>query len=153
MVLSGLSFFCIHFSDRFFLSRATSLTQIGLYSLAYKIAFLVTFLVGEPFERVWNIKLYGYTTSSDWQRRFGRVAAYLFFALVLVAVVLSLFANELLSVMANPSYRSAALLVPILVFSYVFREVGDFFRNLLFINKRVHAVQCLSWPARYATSL
>jgi O-antigen/teichoic acid export membrane protein len=64
------------------------------------------------------------------------VARYLIFFLMLAAVTLSVFADKAMRIMAPPSYFSAAMLVPIVAFGYAFRETGDFFRTLLFINKQ-----------------
>jgi O-antigen/teichoic acid export membrane protein len=136
MVTSG-AFFVMHFSDRFFLNHFADLSVVGVYALAYKVGFLVTYLVGQPFGSVWNVSLYGYVGREGWREQFARVASYLIFFLMLAAVGLSVFANQALKLMAPPAYYSAAALVPIVAFGYVFRETGDFFRTLLFINKQV----------------
>ena len=47
--VSYVSFFALHFADRFFLSRFSTLNEVGNYALAYRFAFLVNVLVGEPF--------------------------------------------------------------------------------------------------------
>jgi len=137
LAFTGLSFFVIHFSDRFFLQRFGDLAQVGVYALAYKFAFLVTFLVGEPFGRVWNVTLYQRASHSEWKEEFSRVASYLAFSLFVVGLALSILAPDLVLLVADRAYWSAGLLIPVLVFGYVFREVGDFFRGVLFINKRV----------------
>lgn len=137
LILSSVSFFTIHFADRFFLKHYANLTQVGLYALAYKFGFLVTYLVGQPFENVWSVNMYGHVGEPGWKREFARVASYLMFFLVLAAVGLGLFIDQVLRMMADPAYLPAAVVVPVLAFGYAFREVGDFFRGLLFINKRV----------------
>jgi polysaccharide pyruvyl transferase CsaB len=136
MVLASLSFFIIHFSDRFFLGHFADLASVGIYALAYKFAFLVTYLVGEPFGRVWNVSLYSYLDRDGWKDHVLRIARYLVFVLFCAGLAVSLFVDQLLAVVASPAFASAAHLVPLLALGYVFREIGDFFRNLLYINKR-----------------
>jgi len=137
LVLTSISFFIIHFADRFFLNHFANLAEVGIYSLAYKFGFLVTYLVGEPFGNIWNVSLYRHTHQAGWEKQFSRVASYLFLCLFFVAVAISVLAGKAITIVADPAYNYAITLIPILVFGYVFREVGDFFRDILFINKRV----------------
>jgi O-antigen/teichoic acid export membrane protein len=136
LILSFTSFFVIHFSDRFFVNAYVSLSALGVYSLAYKYGFLVSYLIGEPFGRAWNVRFYEFLKQPEWRSDFARVARYLFFALVLGGAVLSLFAGPVFKVIAGPAFRQGALFAPVIVGAYVLRECGDFFRNLLYINKR-----------------
>ena len=136
LCFASISAFAIHFSDRFFLADAVSLSELGRYALAYRFAFLVSVLVGDSFGKSWNVTFYRFAKQDGWKERFAGVATYLMFALYLTALSISLMAPELLAFMVPPSFYPPYLLLPILVFSYVFRECGDFFRNLLLINKR-----------------
>jgi O-antigen/teichoic acid export membrane protein len=137
LAVSGAAFFVIHFADRFFLNHYATLSEVGVYALAYKFGFLVTYLVGQPIGSVWNVSLYSHVGAEYWRKNFARIAMYLVFFLLLAAVGLGVFIRETLSVIASPAYAPAALLVPVIAFAYAFREVGDFYRGVLFINKRV----------------
>src|SRR5262249_37081740 len=136
LMLSSASIFIIHFSDRFFLNHFTTLGQIGIYALAYKFGFLVTYFVGQPFSNAWTVSLYAHVTEEGWRERFGRVADYLVFFLVLAAAAISIFGGAMLTVVVDRTYWPAAFLIPIIAFAYAFREIRDFYRDLLFINKR-----------------
>jgi O-antigen/teichoic acid export membrane protein len=136
LILSSAAMFVIHFGDRFFLSRYATLAELGVYALAYKIGFMVTYLVGEPFGRVWGVSLYSYISNPGWRDEFARMFRYLAFALFLAGVVLTVFSKQVFAVIASPAYIQGAQYVPILAFAYVFREAGDFYRNVLFINSR-----------------
>jgi len=135
LVIAGASMLMIHSSDRYFLNRYVSLTDVGIYSMAYKFGFLVTYLVGEPFKRAWNATSYGYVGSVDWQHSFARIGSYLIFTLMLVSLALTLFRTEFLTFVAARDYRSAAAVIPILVASYTLRELGDFFNGVYLISK------------------
>ena len=144
LILAGLAFFIIHSSDRFFLNEYASLHDVGIYSLAYKFAVLLSVLVAEPFGRVWDVSLYTYAKEEDWEHRFSRILAYLVFALVLVGLGISVFIDETLAIMADPRFFGAAAVVPILVLAYLMRECADFLRNMLYINKRSALVSRLA---------
>ena len=136
LVLSSLSYFLIHFSDRLFLSTSVTLADLGRYGLAYRFAFLIAALVGDSFSKSWSVTLYRYIGSPDWREQFTKVASYLTYLLFATAMGIALFSPELLRVMVPPDYFPPPLLLPILLAAYLVREIGDFFRSLLLINKR-----------------
>ncbi len=136
LVLSSLSYFAIHFSDRFFLSASVSLAELGRYALAYKFAILVSALVGDSFAKSWNATLYRYTRQDQWKTQFARVASYFSFVLFATGLGIALFSPELLRIMVPADYLPPRLLLPIIIAAYLAREIGDFFRSLLLINKR-----------------
>ena len=136
LVVSGLSYFAIHSSDRFFLSAPELLADLGRYSLAYRFAFLVSMLVGDSFTKSWGATLYQYTDEAGWQARFARVASYFAFVLFTAGVGVVLFGPDLLRLMVPANFLPPPLILPILIAAYVAREIGDFFRSLMLINKR-----------------
>ena len=136
LVLSSLSYFAIHFSDRFFLSSSVSLAELGRYALAYKFAILVSALVGDSFAKSWNATLYRYVGQANWREQFAHIGAYFSYVLFATGLAIALFSPELLHVMVPPDYFPPPFLLPIIIASYLAREIGDFFRALLLINKR-----------------
>ncbi|MGI4950632.1 MAG: oligosaccharide flippase family protein [Janthinobacterium lividum] len=136
LILSSLAYFAIHFSDRFFLSASVSLAELGRYAMAYQFAILISALVGDSFNKSWGVTLYRYTERPDWQRQFAQVASYLTYVLFATAMGIALFYPEVLRVMVPADYLPPPLLLPILLAAYLTREIGDFFRTLLLINKR-----------------
>lgn len=135
LILANLAFFLVHFGDRFFLSRFTTLAEVGVYSLGYRFGFLVTFLVGEPFGRAWGVDVYKHVGQDGWQPNVARLAKYLCMALAVVSLALSILGKDLIHVMAAPGYERAAAVIPVVVTAYAIREMGDFFRNLLYVQK------------------
>ncbi len=144
LMMTGAGMFVIHFSDRFFISHFTTLAEVGIYSLAYKFGFLVSYLVGEPFGNVWNVTLYGHTRRLDWRQQAGRAALYLTFFLFLVGIGLVLALDVLLPVMVTSSFAGAGALIPILVLGYITREIGDFFRTTVYVNKRAGLISVIT---------
>ena len=136
LTVASVSFFAIHFSDRFFLSAAVSLADLGRYALAYRFAFLVSVIVSDSFGKSWNVTFYRLVGQAGWRQQFGQIAKYLIFAECAAGLALCLAAPELLYVMVPESFYPPTLLLPILVLAYVLRDIGDFYRNLLLINKR-----------------
>ncbi len=145
LLAASVSAFVIHFSDRFFLTNAVSLAEIGKYSLAYRFAMLVSVLIGESFNRSWGVTLYRLAREDGWKERFARVATYYVFVLYLTGLAIALVAPELFSFMVPRNFYPPYLLLPVLVAGYMFRETGDFFRSLLLINKRARMIGGVSF--------
>jgi O-antigen/teichoic acid export membrane protein len=136
LTISSASYFAIHFSDRFFLSANVSLADVGRYALAYKIAILVSALIGDSFAKSWETTLYRYLSRTDWREEFTRVASYLTAMLFVTGLAIVMFAPEMLKMMVPRDYYPPRMLLPLLVAAYLAREIGDFFRSLLLINRR-----------------
>jgi len=136
LAVSGLSYFAVHFSDRFVLASAVSLAELGRYGLAYRFALMVNALVGDSFSKSWSVSLYRHTGDAGWREQFARVFAYFSLVLSTTGVAIAVFAPELLRIMVPAGFMPPPLILPILVLAYVLRDVADFFRGLLLINKR-----------------
>jgi O-antigen/teichoic acid export membrane protein len=133
LALSGVCYFTIHFSDRLFLAHV-SRADVGVYSLAYQFAMLLSVLVGDSFGKSWNVSFYRFAEDAGWQDRFARIGGWLVFVLAAGAMGIALFGRDTISLMAPPSYVPPKLLLPALVLAYFLREIGDFFRNMLLID-------------------
>ena len=133
LVVSGGCYFAIHFSDRLFLAHV-SRAEVGVYSLAYNFAFLVSILIGDSFNKVWGVSFYSLASGEGWQGRFAQVGRWLVLVLGAGAIGISLFGRDVLVLMVPASYDPPALLLPLLVFGYFIREVGDFFSSMLLIG-------------------
>ena len=133
LILSGACFFAIHFSDRLFLAHISH-AEVGVYSLAYTFAFLLSVLIGDSFSKSWSVSFYGLSSGDGWQARFVEVGRWLIFVLGTGAIGISLFGRDVLTLMVPPSYYPPMLLLPVLTFGYFLREVGDFFNSMLLIG-------------------
>ncbi len=133
LIVSAGCYFAIHFSDRLFLARV-SRAEVGVYALAYNFAFLISTIFGDSFNKVWGVSFYSLASGDGWQDRFAQVGRWLVFVLGAGAIGISLFGRDVLVLMVPESYDPPMLLLPLLVFAYFIREVGDFFNSMLLIG-------------------
>ncbi len=133
LIVSGGCYFAIHFSDRLFLAHV-SRADVGVYSLAYTFAFVLSVIIGDSFSKSWGVSFYSLASGAGWQDRFVVVGRWLVFVLGAGAIGISLFGRDVLVMMVPPSYDPPMLLLPLLVFGYFLREVGDFFNSMLLIG-------------------
>jgi O-antigen/teichoic acid export membrane protein len=133
LIVSGASYFAIHFSDRLFLAHVSK-ADVGVYSLAYNFAFLISVVIGDSFTKVWGVSFYSYASGDGWQDRLAVIGRWLIFVLGASAMGISLFGRDVLTLMVPASYDPPMLMLPVLVFGYFLREVGDFFNSTLLIG-------------------
>lgn len=142
--LSGIALFIIHFADRFFLKTNSSLETIGLYSLGYKIAMMLSF-AHSAFHTYWVSQVVRIMEREDGLYVAGRAFTYMTAALTFCALGLSIMSVPLLGVLATPAYQRAADFIPLLVLAYLVRAFGDFFRSFLIVQKRPGVDSWLNW--------
>ena len=133
LIVSAACYFAIHFSDRLFLAHV-SRAEVGVYALAYNFAFLISTIFGDSFNKVWGVSFYSLASGTGWQDRFVQVGRWLIIVLGAGAIGISLLGRDCLVLMVPASYDPPALLLPLLVFGYFIREVGDFFNSMLLIG-------------------
>ena len=119
LMLSSIGAFYITFGDRFFLRAFSTMNAVGLYSLAYKFAFLLVALLWTPFANIWDSERYEICKRDDAKQTFGRVFALSSYLLIATSLVVGLFASDVLQVMAAPGFWGAARMVPLLLAAYV----------------------------------
>jgi O-antigen/teichoic acid export membrane protein len=142
--IAGAALFIMNFADRFFLQRFTTLADIGLYSLAYRIAMLISYL-HSSFHTYWSAQMYDLAQRKAYAMYFSRVFTYLFLTLSTASVVISLCSGIALHILATPAFFAARRLVPILLLAYFLRAVGDYFRCVLYIENQPGRDAQLNW--------
>jgi len=135
LALSSLGMFVIHFGDRFFLQRSVSLAELGIYSLAYKIGMLISY-VQMPFSMYWFSQMFKIVLGSEGDRIFARTCTYLTTGLTLVGVCIVIFAPLIVKIAVGPTFQGCVVFVPWIVAAYVIRGITEQLRSALFVHKR-----------------
>jgi O-antigen/teichoic acid export membrane protein len=135
--VGGMAMLIIHYGDRFFLQRSATLADVGIYSLAYKLGMLVSY-VQLPFMTYWTSQMYRIVRGTDGEAINSRVCTYLVLVLTSVALAITVFSRPVLYVLTPhaPAFREAALFIPLITSAYVIRGLGDQIRNVFFLENR-----------------
>lgn len=119
IAFSFLGSFVLTFSDRYFLRVYSSLAEVGVYSLAYRFAGVIPFLVVTPFMQMWGVKRFEIANLPDAHDMFRKLFNYYAFVLITVGLILSIFIKPVVHLVATPSYYAAHHIVPMLILSYL----------------------------------
>ena len=136
----SLASFVLVFSDRFFLNYYTNTATVGIYSLAYKFAFLLSVLAYTPFETLWASQRFEVAKQPDAPQVFGRVFFYVNVILGAIALVICLYIRDFLTVMSAPAFRPAYRLVPLLVAAQVVFVWGAYWQTGIYLREKTHVM-------------
>jgi O-antigen/teichoic acid export membrane protein len=142
--LSGVALFVVHFGDRFLLPHYRPMSDLGVYSVAYKIGMLIS-LVYFSFHSYWSAQVYNIARRDDAAIIIARTFSYLMLVMTLTAMALVVGTHPALRILTRPAYAGAAPLVPIIVLAYWVRGIGDFFRCLFLVKGRPGYDAACNW--------
>jgi O-antigen/teichoic acid export membrane protein len=140
LVFWWLGSFVLVFSDRYFLNYYIGTSTVGIYSLAYKFAFLLNALAYTPFSTVWTAQRFEVAKRQDATELYARVFFYLNLILGGLGLVLSLFVRDFLSVMSAPAFLPAYRVVPLLVAAQVVFTWADYWTLGIYVSGRTRAM-------------
>lgn len=119
LIMASISGWILSSSDRFFLKHYSDFEQIGLYSIAYKLAGGLNFILFAPIISAWTRNAFEHQKSPELPEMFRRITRVFLSIGLLVIVSSSALMPEILRVLTNPKYYGAYLAYPLLVASFV----------------------------------
>lgn len=140
LVPSLLTAFILNLSDRIFIDRYMGLSEVGLYSLAYKVASIVLIAISAinmavtPFYYRRISKL-GFVSASPWSKEFNN--NYIKIIGVLVFIFL-MFSKEIILIFFGSNYFQSAYIVGLLLLSYYFSGTNNVNGRLILYKKKTH---------------
>ncbi len=119
LVPAVVGFSVLVVSDRYFLKYYCSLKELGLYSLGYKIGMGISLFVN-AFQTAWPTVLFSVAKEENAQEIYAKVLTYFLFIFTFLALGLSVFAREIVLIMATTDYYLAYKVVSLITISYLF---------------------------------
>jgi O-antigen/teichoic acid export membrane protein len=151
MILWSLGTFVLVFADRFFLNHYTDTATVGIYSLAYKFAFILSAFAYRPFRMVWEPQRFEIAKRPDAREVYARVFLYMNVVVGMMALVISLFVRDLLTVMAAPAFFPAHTLVPVLLASQILFVWVNYCNLALFVKSKTPVMAVIAVVGVVAT--
>jgi len=112
MLPAGLSLWILNYSNRYFLVRLGTLSDIGLLSVALRIASILAFMI-TAFQTAWGPFAYSLVKDERLAKEtYSKVLTYFLLISLTGTVGLVVFAREMILLLATSAYESSAPLVP-----------------------------------------
>ncbi|MBI9073602.1 MAG: oligosaccharide flippase family protein [Melioribacteraceae bacterium] len=121
LVVSTISGTLLSFGDRYILNAFLSLSSVGIYSLGYKIASVIKIFLLQSFQLGFLPIAFKNLNTKGSDRFFSKVHTYFVFIMLILSLVLSLYAQEVILMMSDKTeYFEAYKIVPIISLAFVF---------------------------------
>jgi O-antigen/teichoic acid export membrane protein len=139
LVPASFAMYCIHYSDRFFVQKYCGSSELGVYSLGYKFGMILSVVISEPIFRIWNTQRLEVAKMQNSSVVFGKMFTYIVCILIFGALGISIWVNEVVSIITPITYRGAAHVVALVVVSYVLYGIANYFNmGMVILCKTVH---------------
>lgn len=120
LIPTQLASFVTYWSNRLFLQKFSSLHDVGTFSFGYKIASIIPILLTMPIKKALGPEIYELIDRpNECRKRIRQFSLLVLIFLSLFALGLSLFAKELILLMASKAYTSSHEVVFVLSMGYV----------------------------------
>ncbi|MEW6050257.1 MAG: oligosaccharide flippase family protein [Candidatus Zixiibacteriota bacterium] len=136
LVGSWVGMYVLNFGDRFFLQRLASLSDVGIYSLAYKFGMMPNFLVLAPFLQIWGPKRFELVKEPDARSIYALVFTYFWFIQLFLSLGVSVMIKDVIAIVADVEFQSAFQYVPPILVSYMFYGAYSYAQFGILLQKR-----------------
>lgn len=138
MIPSMLSAWILNLSDRVFIERYFTLSDVGIYSLGYTIAGGIAILTG-AFFMAYSPQFYKLASSKNQVEVKARLAKYntvYLIALIFIVFLVAFFSKEFVILLLDPKYAEAYKIIPIIALAYLFSQGTGLFNLMIYQEKR-----------------
>ena len=128
LIFSAISVQLLAIGDRYIIKYLLDYSQVGIYSLGYKISGVLNVFVVQSFALGFLPIAYKMQGSPDAQQFFKKIFKYFSMILVFGALGVSLFSREILLVFAQkPEFHIAYKIVPLITIAFIFKGIQYMF--------------------------
>jgi O-antigen/teichoic acid export membrane protein len=137
-ILTGLALYLLTRSDRLFINKFCSISDVGIYSLGYQIGSVIHSLFIIPFGRAWEPMKMEYRNDKNANDLFRLMLTYYFIMGLFMAVGISLFSRELISLITGrQEYYAAYRVIPFIIIGHLLYGASCIIDNGIVFERRV----------------
>lgn len=131
-------------ADRFILEHYRSLSEVGIYSIAYTMG-MVMYLVTQTLTQAWLPMFFELAGGQEQNREvLGRICSGLVLFLIVIACLGILLSPAFVNLMLDHRYRAAAPIVPLVIMGYLFHAIFSLLNMGIMQAKRTKFVFLIS---------
>lgn len=110
-------------SDRYVLHRFTSLEEVAVYGVGYKLGMVLHLAVVWPFQLAWPAVSFSISHRDGHRETYGRTLTYLAAVMAFGVLAVSLLSRAALPALVGDAYAGAWRVVPLVALGYAFNGV------------------------------
>ena len=131
----GVSFLLITLSDRVIMERYITLDQIGIFSVAATLAFVLNIVIQALYKSFEPI-IFREFTKIDFQDTNIKLYRFYLFAIFSTAFCISIFSKEFFQIATSGVFIEGYKIVPYLIISVVVSGINTYFGIIIIANKK-----------------
>lgn len=140
MIGTQVAGFILTAGDKFFIQHEDGTDAVGIYGLAYQFGFLLTAVGYLPFQTAWDPVRFEVANRDDRDDIYARVFVYFNVLLMTVALGIAVYVRDVLVIMADSDFHSAANLVPVILIAYALYSWTKFLDLGILISEKTEYV-------------
>ena len=143
--ITSLLFYVLDFSDRFIMNELLTLSDVGIYSLGYKIGSLINIILILPFSYVWAPLRMEYVNNSNNKEFTSKVFSYFSLIGFILILFVVLFGKEIISFfITNGEYDNAIIIIPIIMLSILIYGFQNILDLGIYLEKKIYYYMLIS---------
>ncbi|VAW58679.1 hypothetical protein MNBD_GAMMA11-2968 [hydrothermal vent metagenome] len=131
-------------ADRFMLNMFMGLEAVGIYALALKLTLLVEVLVAEPFSKSYGAYRFSIMKNDDAGDTQKKITGYMSLIVSIIIILIVYSSHEIITIMSNPEYYTAVVILPVLIFIGGFKVFTYIFQTGILYKKATKNIFYLS---------
>lgn len=138
LVISSAAVWVNNYIDRVALLQLMSLSDVGVYALAFRIAGIISItLIG--LQQAISPLIYTHYKDPQTPEQIAQLFRYFVAVILLIFAIMALFSHEIILIVSGDAYREAAPIMPILVASIVISQSYVFMPGIFLAKKTLTA--------------
>jgi O-antigen/teichoic acid export membrane protein len=133
-----------HSSDRYFLRYYLSISDVGIYSLGYRLGSVVHNIFNVSLFRILNVRIFAVHKADNAPEIIARLATYSIGVLAFIGLGLSLFGRDIVMIMTPEPYWGASKIIPAIVLCYIIFSFESFAVQPLLISGKTERISYIN---------
>ncbi|MCH2200298.1 MAG: polysaccharide biosynthesis C-terminal domain-containing protein [Flavobacteriales bacterium] len=138
LIFTTVSAVMLTISDRFIIKVYGEFSDVGIYTLAYKVGSLSNLLIIASFSLGFLPIAFRKMQEAGFKDFFSKTLTLYTLLTIALTLFLSIFGLELIQMFSsgNESYETAAVLVPFIAFMFIFKALNNYFSYVFLLVKK-----------------
>lgn len=130
----AIGYLFISMSDRIILERFVTLSQIGIYSVAYTLAYSVSIVIQSGY-RAFEPEIFKQYGSANFKVFIEKIQRVFMFVVFVFAATLSVFAKDVLRIMTKGDFINGYLIIPIILLGVILTAQNAILGSVIIAEK------------------
>lgn len=137
--ITGICFFLLDWIDRLIIKEMLPMSEVGIYSLGYRLGSIVNVLLIIPFGLIWAPTRMEYFKNKDYDFFVSKVVSYFFLIGFFVVFTMTIYSDVFMKFFfSNKQYVDASKIFPIVMFAFLIYGLQNILDFGIYYHKKMY---------------